>query len=1179
VANALAEEEARRDERREREREEQRREDRREELREQAREQERERQREEDRRLAAVEETRAEAAGEERKARRRAATLSRIRADRRAQQHARDVQDGRLAAAREAGDVVRRALAAAARATADRGAQARRQRLAEAADQRRVASADQEHAEQRRSGLAAGAVADRRQEAAQQDRTRERQDQRQDQRRDELRDQRRAEQRSDDRDASRREAAREDARADDRDAARREAARDRTRAEARDTARREAARDRSRADDRDAARRDAARDQAAADRQQAARAADRDAARADERDRARQDETGEARREQARAAQRDEARAAARREEARAGQRASARSDRRRETALAGLRDRTGASAGAALSALRVHGPLLLDEHDQPLRLRAAHVPGFDTAVRGRHGFPPALGESDLDLLARWGATAVSVPIALDLAMDVPAVADPLVRPVPPPVTPEPLGAPDEGYLEALETAIDAAAERGLYTVVQLARLRRPGDDRPVPFDALRRLWQLLGERLAGAPTVLFDLLRGPDVVDPFVIRPASPALADRQLRTITLALLGELRRVHPGAIVLAETAAGQAPVSPLTYTDGSAVPGVVLAYRMRSGTDRQVPPELLVLARRVPVAVTGWSADDGQTPGDALGRRLAAAGLHWVAEGWPEAARTAGDRPLAPTPAGRSLRTALAQPDVVVGDDARTGSAGPVRPVVPEVGGGGLGGRAGRLLVEMLLGAVPVAVAPPPLDLHLRSPISTYLPTPATLEIRLAGMSKVDRQAELAARLAQVLARWQAAEAAGAVATLDRAKAAETAARAALPAGPRSLPGALPTRLRLDLDLASPGPALGRSLVTGATTVSAAARTAHLCRQALMGLRQLDDVLARVEAARQAATATGAPLPLVLALYRTEGALALPPSADSIAAGLPSGTSAADTSLGDRPDLTNLVWLADAAPVAGWTDTRLQDWATRELILQVAGLDVLGGFPAGGVAYQGWTHATWKAAGVDNFGTVLARAMVLADAVAVRRHLPAAPLRPAVSAAVKTPVPFVATVISDGVQLLSTYRSDLAVLLGPGPHPPPAPTTVSWGIAYLRYNVGEDNLRLALASALLAASGTKGAARAALRTRIAADPALKAALKAALAAVDAATTDVQKAAAQAAVWPVVGPWCLTAGNLDALGTFVEEASPTEWRTWKVPRANVTRFRVLLAYYERLLAP
>lgn len=490
-------------------------------------------------------------------------------------------------------------------------------------------------------------------------------------------------------------------------------------------------------------------------------------------------------------------------------------------------------------------------------------------------------------------------------------------------------------------------------------------------------------------------------------------------------------------------------------------------------------------------------------------------------------------------------------------------------------------------LVARAALAAAPVVPQFAPL-----LPTRRYLPTEAGLRARFLGMARPDRQAELDHYLTQVSARWAAASAAGVVALLSPIRRVERDARAALPATPAGLPvspsAVVPAHLRQDLALdAATGPALGRELVAGRITTVQAARHPRTCAQAVVGLRRLDDVLCRMLTAQRCAAATGAELALVLALYRTEGALAMPPSTASIDAGVPSGTTDAATSLVPRPDISHLVWLANVHALASVHVARR--YGTAAFILQVAGLDL---FFQPGFSFQPWSRQVWHTAtGVDDAAGAVLREVGLSSGVVV---VPRSPAPPAPSGAeayrgtVTDPVGYVALVLGEGVQLLRSLQ-DPADLLGAGPPlRPDAPARLGEGLAYLRYNVGDDQARLLLASALRAAAGTRGPRWAALRALIATQPSLPSDVRAAQALASTLAAGVTGAdlkqrrahVSAATVWPVMRSWCAAPGHLDSLTDFVERASWTEWSTgWAMPRANVARYRVLLAFYRRLTGP
>jgi hypothetical protein len=451
-------------------------------------------------------------------------------------------------------------------------------------------------------------------------------------------------------------------------------------------------RDDERRDDR---RRESGQEKATEERRAAARQAAREEAREQAKESARQDSRQQARRAESAQETRDAARVraragergATRREEAARGrseqrvleQRQAQRAQDRvaelgRAAAEQHRRDRAAVTGAAPISAVRVHGPLLLDERDQPVRLRGVLLTGLESPQRDRDGSVwPAATERELDEIARWGATLVLVPLSLDVLFEVPALVDgdPIQLPagaelVPPDPGPSPdAAAPDPSVLEALDATIEAAAERGIFTLVQLGRLRAEGDERQLGFAWLRQFWRVIGARYESSPTVLFDLLRGPEGagLNGTMRRPDSD-VARWQRQSITLALLGELRSVHPGAVAVVESPEGVVPTLPMSLTDGSVAPNVIAGVRLGSTLDGGGLAAVATLARRVPVVVVEWGVEFGTPSQDVVGRRLASVGAHWVAGAWPPVGSWPDTGRVVPTEAGRAVQRALAAAD-----------------------------------------------------------------------------------------------------------------------------------------------------------------------------------------------------------------------------------------------------------------------------------------------------------------------------------------------------------------------------------------------------------------------------------------------------------------------------------------------------------------------------------
>ena len=583
MSRSFREREERRRREREAERAERRAEERREEARERAREEEREREREEENRREALERAKEFEAAEQKARERRERVLARARAVRR---------EARRAERRDEREAEERRVEARDERLAEHAAEQRRvqradERLAATREERRAATAEAERTEERR----AEAMEERRAEAAERDR---------------------AEARIEERRATAHDERRAEARAREREEARREETRAALRSERHGAARESEQQAELRAE---------------------ARSERREAAQAEDREHERQE------------ARRAEIRAATRREQAEAQRRREEAAERRRELAGARARDRSatlarreqpaqripsGAISGS-LSWLRVRGSRLVDEHGGPVTLRGVTASALERATAVGETFAPALTEGDVAALAELGVNAVAVPIAQDLALAGSGDAEP------------------EDYLEALDGTIESVAGAGMYAIVQLSVVSPTiathvdaGGERfepALPTPESLDLMGVLGRRYEGEPAVLFDLFRSPH-------HPGAGDATATLVRRITwdlwyrwlLALLGELRREHPRAIAFARGLRRGRDLSgfPLAYTDGSHPPGLVYAADLGGEERTATLAEIERLVRRHVVAAF-FSRDDPPEPAalEALGRRLAALGCHWIGGDW----------------------------------------------------------------------------------------------------------------------------------------------------------------------------------------------------------------------------------------------------------------------------------------------------------------------------------------------------------------------------------------------------------------------------------------------------------------------------------------------------------------------------------------------------------------
>lgn len=309
---------------------------------------------------------------------------------------------------------------------------------------------------------------------------------------------------------------------------------------------------------------------------------------------------------------------------------------------------------------LRVEGRFVVDERDRVRLFRGVTLRGLERATPQGSAFPVPLSPGEAALIRAWGATAVRLTLAQDLALEGFGEAE------------------GEDYLQAVDAAIEAAAAAGLYTIIQLSLLssvlpthRGPAGavyDPPLPDPGSVDFWGILARRYAEEPAVLFQLFGPPHDPGP---GDATAVLLSRVTwpvwRNHLLAMLGELRREHPRAVALVSGLGSDLSGFPIPFSDGTPVPHLIYGLELPAGGAAAALGELVRLSRRVPVAALGVTA--GPLEGrqvQALGPRLAQAGIHWLAAAWtdgPGALVTRQRGRLVPTPLGRAFQAALAAP------------------------------------------------------------------------------------------------------------------------------------------------------------------------------------------------------------------------------------------------------------------------------------------------------------------------------------------------------------------------------------------------------------------------------------------------------------------------------------------------------------------------------------
>ncbi len=595
-----------------------------------------------------------------------------------------------------------------------------RARAEERAEQRREEERERRREEEREAEREEERRAEALQRAREFEATEQRARERQERYRERLRAERHAEAQAAARSSERRETSQSERREEsrsERHAARREQARAAERESERRRLQTAAERDRRReqaqAEDRERDRREASREEGRRERlgqseQQRREEERREEQRAVAQDARRQEARANEERRNGEAQRRDEARRT-RADERRSADRQQARSQARTADAAAERRTErrrltrqrlpTGERSGS-LAWLRTSRRFVVDEAGDVVTLRGVTLRGLERSEPVAGMFDPAADAEELALLADWGATAVLVPIAQNLVLDGVETAD------------------ADDYLDALDRTIETAAEAGVYTVVQLSLLNsrlpthsREGSsafDPQVPDPRSIDLWSLLAQRYRSEPAVLFDLFRAPHEPDPESADALEPVPWEVWRRYL-LAMIGEIRRAHPRALVFARGLARGSDLSgfPLRYSDGTFVPNVVYGAEVGDEDPTVAFRALAPLARTHPVGVLAVRTGPLDVPAvELLGEVLARAGYHWFADGWREpGAELVVRSRLRTTPLGNAFAGALARPPAPEANLDRTSN-----------GGGGGGGVAGafRLLARMLPGAIPPGAPTP---------------------------------------------------------------------------------------------------------------------------------------------------------------------------------------------------------------------------------------------------------------------------------------------------------------------------------------------------------------------------------------------------------------------------------------------------------------------------------
>jgi hypothetical protein len=437
-----------------------------------------------------------------------------------------------------------------------------------------------------------------------------------------------------------------------------------------------------------------------------------------------------------------------------------------------------------------------------------------------------------------------------------------------------------------------------------------------------------------------------------------------------------------------------------------------------------------------------------------------------------------------------------------------------------------------------------------------------------------------------------EVLARFVDVDTAHLIDKLKNARAQATAMRTAPALQPiPNLPGNVPARFDERLLLEGAETNVGFGLASGVTDPASITDKAA----AVVELRRVDDILIRVWAANRAATMTSQSLASILALYRVEGNLGVPPSASTLARIVPSDAITEGTSIVTFPEnrsgrrvWPHLIWLAKKTgiygnfsfaypPIAPETDFEVKEPAVLDWGLQICGLDVLQNVfldrPPGRSmtdAFASWSNDNWRAAGLtSNMAAARIRWQEIVNQLEITDVTSSEAV---ISVTPKDPVEFVGRLLAEGqAHLLAGER-----MLGAG--------ALDLPMKYFVYHAGVEPAKRFFTRTLLEIHATSPAGFNDLRGEIREDAGYVRALdslkpirnKPVRNRLDQMQIESELEPHSAATMAWLAGKSPT--RLDLLGKFLTTAGGNVWNTWTEHRGNLSRYMVLLDYYQRLFA-
>ena len=470
---------------------------------------------------------------------------------------------------------------------------------------------------------------------------------------------------------------------------------------------------------------------------------------------------------------------------------------------------------------------------------------------------------------------------------------------------------------------------------------------------------------------------------------------------------------------------------------------------------------------------------------------------------------------------------------------------------------------------------------------------VDAFVPTIADLRAQLPDVPA--RTALINAYLAEVHTNWDPLDAAGVIAKLERARGVHSSVN--------HLNGVSTSGFRFETLLEeyllvdnrnqrdlmkeeSVKTITGYRLMKGDLSVSDVTDTTDHAVDAVMDLRRLNDVLLRVRIAQKAFSDLGIPIEQVLAIYRVEGNLNVMPSLASINLKIPSGTKdyPTHTSLDKLPDIGRLIQVFARSKMGMFSDPQILDFALLVWLVQIGGLDVVGKMgalpPPLRDHFIDWSGSNWQKAGFPappgktHPQAAAQRWDAMIAQLALQRITSGADEIWVVN--VKDPLQFVAMILEEEL----VFQKRLAQIDSFISTVPPALAgkTLDPVMSYLHYHgIASEQFKPILARAIVAASRTTGSRYRPLRSAISNDADFQKQMPV-LRLMESQPEDIASKLALT-VWLGVEAWLVKANHLDLLIDFLGTFGIVQpWKSWGELRVNMSRYRVLLSYYQNLMA-